>query len=383
MATKLSDLPKDLLSIICEKLVDVSDYARFRAVCKSWRTIVWQTRTKIPPQLPMLIFPLSSYISSTYMHTHSFYTFSMNREFIKEVQLETTLFKNCYGSSHGWLITEDYHNRIQLILNPFQMDNNVINLPILNLREHVISRVVLSHSPTLTTDYVVMVLYYSYSYMLSFLKPGDKYWTHVTSQEEKDLVLNDVIYYRDGFYAVSLSGELIFCDISSTQPRFQRVAAAPIPNISMGWEYINSCYVYTRMSLVESSGDLLCVVRLYSETIKLANISTIGFQIFKLQANGWEWIELKTLQGHALFLGDSFSSSLLASDFNHCRPNHIYFTDPSSPNKFAMGVFNLADSSVKVLYSKNTKKDAIRPVWIQPTLNMTRNKNLDQELCST
>ncbi|PIA52855.1 hypothetical protein AQUCO_01000609v1, partial [Aquilegia coerulea] len=363
-------LPTEILSYICEKLVDISDYARFRAVCNLWRAIVWQIRAKIPPQLPVLMFPNSYYNSLSCMHSHSFNSLSVDR-------------KKCYGSSQGWLITDDYWNRIQLF-NPFQSDNNVIKLPSIESQNSniEIQKAVLSHNPSCTSNYVVMLIYriYNRAY-LAFLKPGDRYWTRVIDREFKDWV--DILYYEDRFYAICFSREdlerqVVSFEISSTEPKCQKVAPLPILNFP-GYMHTGDgipAFVFRKTSFMESSGDLLFVVHWFGEKISTNYLSwTVGFQIFKLQqTNEWKWIELQNLGDHALFLEKGGSTSLLVSDFHHCNTNHIYFTHWGLLDRFDVGVFNVADKSTQILFSESiTNKDMIQPLWIHPTLNMMRN----------
>ncbi|PIA52856.1 hypothetical protein AQUCO_01000610v1 [Aquilegia coerulea] len=378
MVTSLSDLPTEILSIICEKLVDINDYGRFGDVCKSWRDIVWRIRAKIPRQLPVLMFPNSSNNSSSCMHTHSFYSLSLGKKLIIN---EGSQFRRCFGSSYGWLITEDYSRMIHL-LNPFQSNNNVIKLPCLvpQGKKNYISKAILSHNPSWTSDYVVMLLYRVYygkdgdtDSFLAILKPGDTYWTRV-SVDHKFKPLIDIIYYKDQFYAISCSGIVVFCDINSTKPSVKRVASSPNRNIGREVNIAGeSCQAFIQAFLVESSGDLLCVARTLKLRPNQHSSSIGGFQIYKLQTKGWRWIELNTLGGHALFLSN-FSTSLLASDFPHCKANHIYSTFRGL--KFEMGVFNLADKSIQILFTESIHyrdKEPSHPLWVQPTLNMMRN----------
>ncbi|KAF5186660.1 hypothetical protein FRX31_023754 [Thalictrum thalictroides] len=73
-----SNLPTKLLQIICEKLIEIDDYALFGIVCTPWRNALWLSSKKIPPQPPVLMCPNYSrnYSSGTHSHRHVFFRFS-------------------------------------------------------------------------------------------------------------------------------------------------------------------------------------------------------------------------------------------------------------------------------------------------------------------
>ena len=88
----------------------------------------------------------------------------------------------------------------------------------------------------------------------------------------------------------------------------------------------------------------------------------------------FEWLEVKTLDGKALFLGDNASISLTASDFPECEPNCIYFTDESlnyvrRGGPHDTGVFNLEDGNTEqLIYPRPNTLVWVPHVWVEPSL---------------
>ncbi|PIA44497.1 hypothetical protein AQUCO_01700236v1 [Aquilegia coerulea] len=347
MASGWSDLPTELLNI------GPAYYAQFGVVCTSWKSAVCLCRKNIS-QLPVLVFPNTSFKSSTF--------FSFSTRNYHTLKRQESIPCGCYGSSHGWLLTKDedsYDVSNFKLVNRFLSVDNVIELP--PLLANSIQKGVLSDNPAWTSDYAIMIIYNYDRSKLAFLKPGHKSWTHINQGYRQ--CFTDLIYYKDQFYVVTKSGKVMFCDISSNRPKLKNVVApTPIPSdIICSYKFQYQWFVY--MYLVKSAGDLLCVARITD--VK----RTLGFQIFKYQSK-WEWIKVKNLRGHTLFLGDYSSSlSLLASDFGNCKPNHIYFTY----DKFDIGEFNAEDRSLKSHYYEDICNLGIQqPVWVQATLYMRK-----------
>ncbi|CAK9186233.1 unnamed protein product [Ilex paraguariensis] len=129
-----------------------------------------------------------------------------------------------------------------------------------------------------------------------------------------------------------------------------------------------------------SQGDLLIVqrflIRIKSDDNRHV---TYRFKIFKLQFNPneeAERVEVKSLGGDALFLGDNQSMAVLASDFPGCRPNCIYFTDhylmvahpPPVYGRCDLGIFNVDDGSFQGLCNLDcSQKHLVPAIWILPT----------------
>ncbi|XP_068331736.1 uncharacterized protein [Pyrus communis] len=153
------------------------------------------------------------------------------------------------------------------------------------------------------------------------------------------------------------------------------------------WTYIDNQENYLiKGYLVESTnGDLLHVRRFLKEEAK--EFWTEGFHVYKLVFKGKdesavEQVEVKSIGGEAIFVGDNYSMSVLASDRPGLQPNCIYYTDDleevaGKPTYFNykgpsdMGIFNLEDETIARHYSSSPRSITNNPAafWIVPPSN--------------
>lgn len=136
----------------------------------------------------------------------------------------------------------------------------------------------------------------------------------------------------------------------------------------------SKCYL-----MESSSGELLNVERFLEEKDDLCQFVTCDFKVCKLNRSDRQprpiWVEVESIGGDSLFLGDNHSFSLVASQFPGCRPNSIYYTDdytdimlyePFGPRD--MCIFSLEDKSFQMHYTLYpSHKDMPPPIWIVPT----------------
>ena len=196
----------------------------------------------------------------------------------------------------------------------------------------------------------------------------DTSWTIVA-----DSGYDDVLHYKNQFYGVKFSGELLSFDVANPST-VKTVALAP--------EELNNHP--KKRYLVESCGELLQVERY----IKFArddrgciNRRTTRFRIFKLDFDkGNQWIETRSLGDVALFLGDNSSISVSTSDYKGCQSNSIYFTHDeigvkSLQNTFVdLGIYDVESRSCEFHFalSPTAIPDTFQrpPIWFVPTFNI-------------
>ncbi|KAF9621793.1 hypothetical protein IFM89_028231 [Coptis chinensis] len=163
-------------------------------------------------------------------------------------------------------------------------------------------------------------------------------------------------------------GILRVCDINCLRPAAIEFVAPP-----------EDVRVSKRIYLVEFCGELHMVVRRFSNEeghewiFSLHPLTTISFDVYRLDFRTRKWMQLDTLDDHALFLGCNSSFSILGTDFPDCKGNCIYFTDDCKPRRellcgFDMGIFNFKEKTMEQLYDEfNTLSLYCAPVWITPT----------------
>jgi hypothetical protein len=278
--------------------------------------------------------------------------------------------RRCCGSSSGWLSFVTNTSSITLF-NPFR--NKKIRLPQLQKirgyarksgKQYTVQKVTLSSDPTTLedSDCLVVAIFGEFNH-LAFLKLGDESWTDV--DEEKELVLGDVLYYKGQVLAIDHRGELLSIDVNTNLKK----TLAP-----RDFEYANQTY------LVETfMGDLLMIWR-FLASWPFGNDGqgmTGYFEVYKLVLDDESGrvvkrVEVKNIGGDALFLGDNYSISCSASAISGCYPNSIYYTDdyldtmsyyPNGP--IDMGIFNLEDRNIQLHYKPNpSHKYMSPPIWI-------------------
>ncbi|PIA65270.1 hypothetical protein AQUCO_00100623v1 [Aquilegia coerulea] len=356
------DLPSHIQAFISEKLVHIKDYIRFSAVCHSWHSIYTQNphRHLMHRQLPVLK------LSSDYGKT-KIYDLSSERVHKIPVRIrEYYEYSRC--STEGWLVSKPViWNPSLHLFNPFLSVANKIELPWL-LSNFYFDKVVLSANPASNPHFVVMAVCLFRVCKLAFYKSGNETWTYLDCNCG---TIEDVIYYKNHFYVVNSDGAVWVCDATSPHPSLLNVVSVPPPG--------HTC-VNRRTYMVESSGELLQVARIWKQrdgyNLHPHLFVTAEFKIFKLdKAPNSKWVEMTTLGGQTLFLGDNSSLSILASDFLGCKPNCIYFTHEGCGDSIGefgyldMGVYNLENGSTEPHCPQNYKTiKHPASFWIEPTL---------------
>ncbi|KAL6224428.1 hypothetical protein ACLB2K_003283 [Fragaria x ananassa] len=300
-----SDLPAELLQSIVKRLDAKVDVSRSRAVCKSWRFSIPPLNGNSPP-----------------IKVHFSYTIRRRERRIKKTILPLRMRvvyhvapQSPASNSRGWLVkvteSEKTWQKPLIMLHP------------------------LSGSPfpkgplavSLNSDFPALMMIaggklYHCKLGIDGEIPKCKEIKSLTSPVN----YGDVICHDGKFYAVSLDGRTIVVDSSLTAKMIATPISAPViwRNIPIG---IRKRY------LVESFGELLLVIYLASRT-EYRHLSEVGvaFEIFKLNADEKQWVEMTTLDDRILFVGEDSRFSVLARDFPGCKGNCIYFYDPCPVN---------------------------------------------------
>ncbi|XP_059627435.1 probable F-box protein At1g44080 [Cornus florida] len=119
-------LPKNLIDMILENLVSLSEFVRFGAVCKPWQSVAMENKlkfvqNKFSTQVPFLIVPLKD---NNVTERRSLYNITHNK--LYDFQLRVPYKERLCGSSHGWLIGIEKSSSVSL-MNPFS--GSTIELP--------------------------------------------------------------------------------------------------------------------------------------------------------------------------------------------------------------------------------------------------------------
>ncbi|XP_010905854.1 F-box protein SKIP23-like [Elaeis guineensis] len=371
-------LPLELQALILGRL-EVADYLRFGAVCRSWCSTVAERPCLPKPQIPWLM--LSD--STRDPDTRRF--FSRPDQKMYKIHLPEIHGRLCIGSSEGWLITVDELSELHA-LNP--LTGASLALPSVATFFDVAG--VVRDSDGHITDYVIgydnlgevphevehmRVYYYLKAILdpssaavavihgefndLSFAHAGDESWTAL--QPPLPQIFCDIIFRKGLLHAVAISGALVVFDLDA--PGSPVVVTCVERPHSQKWEQRGCCFNQKYLVGSPDGKDLFQVWRdsrwlpvdgnSWRESILPGDARmTVAFTIFKLDERRNEWSEVKDLGDLALFLGHNHSMALSTREFPELTSSSIYFTD-GYRDGYEMdqqvirdvGVFNLTDGS--------------------------------------
>ncbi|KAM7504541.1 hypothetical protein LguiB_003445 [Lonicera macranthoides] len=384
-------LPKNVFDEILDRLVGLSDYVRFGAVCKAWRSIALEDRnyrgnnykkkrssaaeTFLDRQLPMLMLP-------QWDEEKRARFYSVTSKKVLDFDLSFLYRRQFIGSSFGWLISVDTELVITLF-NPFsgakirlppvvcltKADITRLTEDGLVYKESLFLKAILSADPSSQPNEFVVMVIFGERKTLAFIRPGadkmqDKRWVRYN----RLCGFCDVIYSKScaAFYALHRDGQVFIIDTYSNA--VYRFPPSLMPEPPCQYRYI----------VETASGDLLQVLR-YTQ-----QYSTYDFKAYKVNLSTSPipyWVELKSLgDDQVLFLGERSSSiSVKAADFPGCHPGCIYFSLPyphhsglEEPND--MGCFNLQSGlpierfhiSYNFFHSWAATHNP-PPIWVVPT----------------
>ncbi|PON95212.1 hypothetical protein TorRG33x02_091040 [Trema orientale] len=336
-------------------------------------------------QVPVLLFP------SEQEHTWSIYNI-FDDEF-SNLKLSLLYDKRFSGASEGWLLVSNKDYTVTLYRPSFISEGGIsdanasINLPCLfppedafdindsppegfDLEEfqdivegysHVI-KALITGDPLINPNDSTIIVSYGEKHELACIRYGkDTTWRKIEGEHRG---IQDMVYYMNQFYAVDFVGSLVSFDpcygtIKLIAPPIEEVYHATI------WRY-----------LVESCGELLLVKRYISLLEGVRPRVTRKFRVFKFDFSSARWIEVKSLGDVALFVGDNSGISVLASNFNGCQANCIYFTHDfcglrtETDRSCDIGVYSLESKSSKLFYDIDSSVShriyKRPPIWIVP-----------------
>ncbi|XP_059643412.1 probable F-box protein At1g44080 [Cornus florida] len=370
-------LPKNLLDMILDKLVSLSEYVRFGAVCKPWQSVAMGNKhkfvqNKFSRQVSFLLVPSRDNSDER----RSLYSITHNK--LYDFQLRVPYRKRLSGSSYGWLFTVKESLGV-ILMNPFS--GATIELPpirveddefdnILSEVEFEVGKAALSVDPASSpNDYIVTAIYGG-CLNLAFIRAGDEAWTRMDKKRFQGIT--DVMYYKGKIFAVDSSSAVLMIDVNRS------AGESKAPHV----EVIAPEYrISERTYLVESSGgDLLLVQRSLHFEDDLQH-ATDRIKVFKLLLEqfeqGWPMrVQVNNLGGDTLFLGENHSICVSASKWPGCQANSIYYTDDYNRNlsypasgRRDVGIFNVENGSFGTHYILDPSHNHMPPsIWIVPTV---------------
>ncbi|XP_028777614.1 F-box protein SKIP23 isoform X1 [Neltuma alba] len=383
-----SHLPRELLQLIAERLRFTFYLLRFRSVCSSWRSSV----SLLPHPLPAK-FPVFSNVGTS---GHGTFCLSKRTLFLVYPPPSLSLSNS---DPHPWLIKiEDVRGQLGLHdplsrypIKPLPRDfprvMDVHDLPVVELgQEYVLNdfsplnsledagslyleKVVFMWLNSKSQEFALLTIHVSGK--LALFKSGDKEWTIIPDMPTP---YDDVCVFQGQLYAVDGAGRTVVVGLDSSV----RLVAEPV-------------FGGDKKFLVESDGQLLLVDKYLSfdyqsleaydgfdDDVCFGCEQAVKFKVFRLNEEGKEWVELKSLGDRVVFLGDDCAFSSSASDLFISEGNRIifrddYFNDTAKEN--GLGVFELDDDRISPIsdYPGYCKLFWPAPDWLRlPRLRISK-----------
>ncbi|KAJ1702204.1 hypothetical protein LUZ63_001983 [Rhynchospora breviuscula] len=340
-------LPHDLLYIISTKLADISDFIRFRDVCKSWQSSA--SPSDHAPRLPWILnnhgdlFVLAN-LKLCPSFSNKIYTIRVRHAYMMSLN----------GPSECYLLNTNKGRPISL-LNPFT--GNTIALP--PLRKEIRSLYPLNFVGNRLRSKDLLVVRgfdkHSLTFILGLTRLGDAEWLVIPLPGSGVWVRGSFMYYKGHLFAHELStGRTMVFDATSGKIAFTMRNTNRL-------DYNRDVKEY----MLESEGKLLRIIK------NIENNQVESFEIYQLDAldNDYRWIQIWDINEQMVFLDTHSGFSMRSSNFHGLRGNCIYFFHHeivSSPLELSVQLcrYDLGNKEIRILpYPFNTKGAWIIP-WI-------------------
>ncbi|PON33660.1 F-box domain containing protein [Parasponia andersonii] len=384
-----SQLPADLLVEIAKRLESPIYLLRFRSVCSSWRSSVSPRLRNLLGRFPFLP---NDGISSTS------WGFDLTKRRI--LLMGSPQDPNPSAPDHWLVKIEESVTGTMLLFNPlsrFQIKPlpedfpRVLDLsqfrvfelgqeyvlhymhfgPIRNLLGDAVNlymeKVVFKFLGSENESFVLFTIHVSGR--LATYKSGDKRWTIIPDMPSP---YDDVILFKDNFYAVDSTGRTVLVGLSS--------------NVVL---VANPVFGGDKKFLVESRGQLLMVDmylsmsppgedpvndELFEQFNGCLGERTVRFIVHELDREAKTWNVVKSLGDQVLFLGDGCTFSASASELSGCKSSIIFndnffYNGGEEDGVFRgrdIGVYDLGNGSIAPLadYPEYSKLFWPPPCWI-------------------
>ncbi|KAJ3679997.1 hypothetical protein LUZ60_016275 [Juncus effusus] len=350
-----AEVHPDLLHLIAKKLGDISNFIRFRAVCKKWRSAA--RLSDPPPQLPWFLKTLTEQVVEDvpllfiprsdirFRSELDFYSLCSNKT--HTLQLPEIHRKRLAGPSKRYILVEEspYSDRPDA-LSPFLLNpltGTRIPLPFKTTRFH--RPVYLGPDPDSTSgnDVLAVVILIGRNRdarstdTLAVWRSNDGNWTSVEVPRG-----SKGVYYKGMFYNSVNNTETLVIDVLTGGV----VSTIPHPRKNMYCDY-----------LIEAYGDLLQVVNTFQSFDYTEPVQDCRFDVYCLKelVGKPRWEKLSSIGDRMLFLDSSNGFCMKASDFGGFKGNCIYFVtywkrNSEDRGRYVLGRYDMEERRAEVLH---------------------------------
>ncbi|XP_078165541.1 putative F-box/kelch-repeat protein At5g24040 [Carex rostrata] len=316
-----SELPKDILHLFSKKLSDISEFIRFRAVCKSWQLSA--PINDPPPQLPWLLESCNYFEENTIIR---FYCLLSGK--VHTLTWPTSHRARLSGPACHYLLASCLRNNVRYLLNPLTHDQ--IHVPSVNALD--CGRLDYIGPDTNEGSNIVVISGYADRprariNMLAFWRPKADDWVYIEGVDNSPNA-----FYRGQYFSIERrTGITNVIDISTKNLAYQ---VAPPKGTN---PHLQGCTI-----MVSSGGKMLRLFQYYEGELCHFDIYCLYFGDRKEKPC---WVKITDIGEEILFLNHYGGLSFCASNFAGFKGNCIYFLK----NKIYLCRYDIGDGTTEVL----------------------------------
>ncbi|KAJ1695318.1 hypothetical protein LUZ63_012016 [Rhynchospora breviuscula] len=290
---------------------DVTEFVRFRAVCRSWRSCAPN-----PKDLDSRFHPrkwiMYSSIDSPATTAFDFVNLSTGKKLLVDLTELRCGYSLIYVVD-GLCLLKNNRTHMLALLNPFtrflthlpnRVSHNSRQFPF--VLEHIagiLSGVYISSSS-------MVVLRFDIddeedSIHLVYAKPTDSMWIAI----DIEIMPSDSFLYRDQFYMIDPNEGLTRINLHHEKNSHTQVTDVVVP-CDRDFMDLDDCY------LVECDGKFIMVAEIYDSP---------GHQMFRIDLEERNLVAIECIDGYALYLAAQRSLSIYCKSFWCAHDNCIYF----------------------------------------------------------
>ncbi|KAJ1692814.1 hypothetical protein LUZ63_009512 [Rhynchospora breviuscula] len=303
-----SSLLPELLNFIAKNLSEISDFVRFRAVCKTWRFST--PITDFPPKFPWIL-DKRQYPYEPHMH---FYSTTSSK--VYTIHASKSLGKRFIGSSQGYVLicdnpkTKNQNSQFSL-LNP--LNNHEFPLPPCDFGLYSDFFPICSQQYQIGENVVFIDLGFPVYKLLFFCLGQDQdNWCEFKSGYDVDFRF---FHLKSMLFTVKeYTGVIEVTDFTTGTPIY---VIPPVENFVEATNYY----------LIDASGDILMVFQHSDSSQELYDDL---FDVYRLNFSRNSspcWVKVNNIGNQALFIDSYGSFALEANDFAGVKANYIYYIE--------------------------------------------------------
>ncbi|XBI86045.1 hypothetical protein VPH35_094070 [Triticum aestivum] len=314
-----SAFPDDILAVVYGMVASARGRVRFAAVCRSWRAVA---RAEVPPPaLPWLLLESSDCSDTKYLHCPE-----DGADAIVWIQLPSC--ERLVGCHDGGWVVSSPPLRITNLFSGAE-----VALPENQRGIFCYDKLVFSKPPTSDGCTLATITEYR-GIALCRVGYPDSVWTRQKHRHSRRL--EDITFCNGELYGLTkFQGDVYKFEIGVNEDGEPVVTAANLLNCPLWEEYVSES---EKSYIFDLHGKIAVAI-----SARCSRNPEGFFKVFELvdiHGDGpatsckHKWVEVTSLDDHALFLGRTFSKAVRVPDgkVGHLERNHIYYSRCLSKN---------------------------------------------------